>query len=55
MTGPTKPDLPLDLNLAPDKPRPPRRWFGKRFLLVLLVPVFMFTGAVLGCISSRPA
>lgn len=54
MTGPTKPDLPLDLNLAPDQPRPPRRWFRKRYLLVLLVPVFMFTGAVLGMYFQPP-
>ena len=54
MTGPTMPDLPLDLNLAPDRPRPPRRWFRKRFLLVLLVPVFMFTGAVLGMYFQPP-
>lgn len=54
MTGPTMPDLPLDLNLAPDQPRPPRRWFRKRFLLVLFVPVFMFTGAVLGMYFQPP-
>ena len=54
MIGPTKPDLPLDLNLAPDQPRSTRRWFRKRFLLVLLVPVFMFTGAVLGMYFQPP-
>ncbi len=54
MTGPTTPDLPLDLNLAPDQPRPPRRWFRKHVLLVLLVPVFMFTGAVLGMYFQPP-
>jgi HlyD family secretion protein len=54
MTAPTKPDLPLDLNLASDLPRPPRRWFRKRYLLVLLVPVFMFTGAVLGMYFQPP-
>lgn len=54
MTAPTKPDLPLDLNLALDLPRPPRRWFRKRYLLVLLVPVFMFTGAVLGMYFQPP-
>jgi HlyD family secretion protein len=54
MTGPTIPDLPLDLNLAPDQPWPPRRWFRRRFLLVLFVPVFMFTGAVLGMYFQPP-
>lgn len=54
MTGHTKPDLPLDLNLAPDQPGPPRRWFRKRYLLVLLVPVFMFMGAVLGMYFQPP-
>jgi HlyD family secretion protein len=48
MTNPVKSDLPLDLNLAADQPRPPRQWFRKRYLLVLLVPVFMFSGAVMG-------
>jgi HlyD family secretion protein len=27
-----KPDLPLDLGLSSDQPRPPRRWFRKRYL-----------------------
>ena len=54
MTDPAKPDLPLDLQLSPDQPRPPRRWFRKRYLLVLLVPVFMFTGAVLGLYFQPP-
>ena len=54
MTGPTKPDLPLDLHLTPDQPGPSRRWFRKRYLLALLVPVFMFTGAVLGMYFQPP-
>ena len=54
MTGPTKPDLPLDLHLTPDQPGPSRRWFRKRYLLVLLVPVFMFTGSVLGMYFQPP-
>lgn len=54
MASPAKSDLPLDLNLAPDQPRPPRRWLRKRYLLVLLVPVFMFTGAVLGMYFQPP-
>ena len=54
MTGPIKSDLPLDLHLSTDQPRPPRRWFRKGYLLVLLVPVFMFTGAVLGMYFQPP-
>ena len=54
MTHPATPDLPLDLNLSPDQPRPPRRWFRKWYLLVLLVPVFMFSGAVLGMYFQPP-
>lgn len=54
MTDPTTSDLPLDLNLAPDQQHPPRRWFRRRYLLVLLVPVFMFTGAVLGMYFQPP-
>lgn len=53
MTSPAPSDLPLDLHLAADQP-PPRRWFRKRYLLVLLVPVFMFTGAVLGMYFQPP-
>ena len=41
-------DLPLDLGLTSSAP-PVRRWrFHKRWLLILLIPVFMFTGAVMG-------
>jgi HlyD family secretion protein len=54
MTSPAKSDLPLDLNLATDQLRPPRRWFRKTYLLVLLVPVLMFTGAVLGMYFQPP-
>lgn len=54
MTSPTESDLPLDLNLASDQQRPPRRWFRKYYLLVLLVPLFMFTGAVLGMYFQPP-
>jgi HlyD family secretion protein len=54
MTQDAKPDLPLDLNLSSETARPRRRWFRKRYLLVLLVPVFMFTGAVLGMYFQPP-
>ena len=46
------PDLPLDLGLeatsthASQKVK--RRFFRRRYLLVLLIPVFMFSGAVIG-------
>jgi HlyD family secretion protein len=52
MTEPTRPDLPLDL--PPADARPPRRWFRKRYLLVLLVPVLMFSGAVMGMYYQPP-
>lgn len=46
------PDLPLDLGLDSETTEPAqrekRRWFRKRYLLVLLIPVFMFSGAVIG-------
>ncbi len=32
----------------------PRGWFRKRYLLVLLVPVFLFTGAVIGMYFQPP-
>lgn len=41
-------DLPLDLGLSESTARRQRRRFHKRYLLVLLIPVFMFLGGVLG-------
>ncbi len=47
-------DLPLDLHLAGGE-RPQRGLrFRRRYLLVLLVPVLMFTGAVLGMYFQPP-
>lgn len=48
MTRQPEQDLPLDLPVADAMPPRRRRRFDRRFLLVLLIPVFMFTGAVLG-------
>lgn len=48
MTETSDNDLPLDLDLQDSAPQRRRRWFRKRYLMVLLIPVFMFTGAVLG-------
>lgn len=47
-------DLPLELPLGEAPRQPGRRWFRKRYLLVLLIPVFMFTGAVLGMYFQPP-
>lgn len=44
--GAQRTGLPLELPLAGEAP--PRRRFRRRYLLVLLVPVLMFSGAVLG-------
>jgi HlyD family secretion protein len=44
--------LPLDLHRR--DPLPKRRIFRKRFLLVLLVPVLMFSGAVMGMYFQPP-
>ena len=54
MTQPSdaKLPLPLDLDTAP-KPAV-RRWFYKRYLLVLVIPVAMFTGAVVGLYFQPP-
>jgi len=47
--------LPLDLERM-DAPRPARqRWFRKWYLLAVLIPVFMFTGAVIGLYYQPPA
>jgi len=59
MTAQDAPDLPLDLgrNLdSADALRGGRRkWFRARYLLVLLIPVFMFSGAVIGMYFQPPA
>lgn len=41
-------DLPIDLKTGDGAPPARRRLFRKRYLLVLLIPVFMFSGGVLG-------
>ncbi|MFN4130542.1 MAG: HlyD family secretion protein, partial [Paracoccaceae bacterium] len=47
--------LPLDLGRT-DVAKPSRRhWFRASYLLVLLIPVFMFTGAVIGMYYQPPA
>jgi len=48
MSAPEEQSLPIDLKLSEPTAARRRRWFRKRYLLVLLVPVFMFSGAVLG-------
>lgn len=53
MTQTDEATLPLDLQRpAPAPPR--RRIFRKRFLLVLMVPVLMFSGAVIGMYYQPP-
>ncbi len=58
MSAQDAPDLPLDLGQDPDRVAAaaarPRRWFSKWYLLVLLIPVFMFTGAVIGLYYQPP-
>lgn len=47
--------LPLEVKTSDLATGPGRRWFHKRYLLVLLVPVFLFTGGVLGLYFQPPA
>lgn len=56
MTDTPERDLPLDLgvDLADGPPLRARRRFRRRYLLVLLIPLFMFTGAVLGLYFQPP-
>jgi HlyD family secretion protein len=54
MTDADKSDLPQDLQLGEFSAPARRKWFHKRYLLVLLVPVFMFTGAVVGMYFQPP-
>ena len=52
------PDLPLDLGRGTGEaaaPAPRRRWFRLRYLLVLLIPVLMFSGGVIGMYYQPPA
>lgn len=53
MTDPDR--LPLDIKTADLASPPARRWFRKRYLAVLLVPVLMFSGAVVGMYFQPPA
>ncbi|WP_412049436.1 hypothetical protein ACK6D9_17170 [Hoeflea sp. Naph1] len=51
MTSSPEPDLPLDVirHDSDSQPVVRRRWrFRKRYLLVLLIPVLMFSGGVIG-------
>ncbi|WP_323035291.1 HlyD family efflux transporter periplasmic adaptor subunit [Pararhodobacter sp.] len=57
MTAKDAPDLPLDLgrDTAGDDATPRRRrWFRKRFLLVLLIPLSVFIGSVIGLYYQPP-
>lgn len=47
-------DLTLDLGLADGMAPRRRRWFRKRYLLVLLIPALMFSGAVIGMYYQPP-
>jgi len=55
MSTETPSDMPLDLGLSGDTMPPRRRRFRKIWLLVLLIPVFMFSGAVIGLYFQPPA
>ena len=62
MPSETPPDLPIDLGLGAGleaglgtgAQRPPRRIFRKIWLLVLLIPALMFSGAVIGLYFQPP-
>lgn len=54
MTQTDDPTLPIDLQRS-EKVAPSRRLLRKRFLLVLLVPLIMFSGAVMGMYFQPPA
>lgn len=50
----TPSDLPLEVNPVADAAPQRRRRFRKSWLLVLLIPVFLFTGAVIGLYFQPP-
>ncbi len=48
-------NLPLEVKTSDPDLGANRRWFRKRYLAILLVPLFMFTGGVLGLYFQPPA
>jgi HlyD family secretion protein len=55
MTQPAESDLPLLVDAPSEDVSGRRSRFRKRYLLVLLIPVFVFTGAVIGLYFQPPA
>ena len=55
MTAKDDSDLPLDLGITGAGTPRRRRWFRKGYLLILLVPVIMFSGGVIGMYYQPPA
>ncbi|TCO69105.1 HlyD family efflux transporter periplasmic adaptor subunit [Rhodovulum euryhalinum] len=54
MTRPSETELPLLVDAPPEEPSGKAGRFRKRYLLVLLIPVFMFAGAVIGLYFQPP-
>lgn len=54
MTEPSTDNLPIDLKVEDGQPPTRRRWFRKWYLAILLVPLLMFSGAVLGMYFQPP-
>lgn len=48
-------NLPLEVKTSDTTAGPTRRWFRKRYLAVLLVPLLMFSGGVVGMYFQPPA
>ena len=48
-------NLPLEVKTTDPTSGPTRRWFRKRYLAILLVPLLMFAGGVLGMYFQPPA
>jgi HlyD family secretion protein len=55
MNSAPEPDLPILVETPAPGAAPQRRLFRRRYLLVLLIPVFMFSGAVIGMYFQPPA
>lgn len=55
MTGPAETELPLLVDAPTEDVSSRGSRFRKRYLLVLLIPVFIFTGAVMGLYFQPPA
>ena len=47
-------DLPLQINYPENAPKTPKMSFKMKYLIILILPLFMFLGAILGMYFQPP-